>query len=329
MGADKAHESGPGGGPSPLRRVLVTGATGYLGANIAAALLADPGVARVVAGGREPAVGEALSAALGGSPRLGFSRGCLPEEPWPLDDIDTLVHVAGVRPGVGVDDTRILLVNQEGTRRLLESIPSSPVQRVVFISAQSVYGWRRPPPWSEATEVRPQTAYGLSKWVGEFLCQNLDAGVGVVSLRLARVYGVGVGHRLVCTRLPHRFALLAARGETIPVFGSGEQRLDLVHVSDVAEAVRRAALAPDLPGRAVLNVGGGAPLPTRRVAELCLAAAAGLGLPVPAVTSVPQTGEPATDFGLEIGRAGEVLGWAPRWDPAEGLAQLVAAAAGR
>jgi UDP-glucose 4-epimerase len=316
-------------GASQARRVLVTGATGYVGANIAAVLLADPAVAEVVAGGRDPAAAEALATALGGPARLRFARGRLPDEPWSLDGVDTVVHVAGVRPGAGVDDTRILLVNQEGTRRLLESIPSSPVQRVVFISAQSVYGWRRPPPWSEATEVRPQTAYGLSKWVGEFLCHNLAAGIGVVSLRLARVYGVGVGHRLVWTRMPHRFALLAARGETIPVFGSGEQRLDLVHVSDVAEAACRAALAPGLPGRSVLNVGGGAPLATRRVAEMCLAAAAGLGLPAPAITSVPETGEPATDFGLEIGRAGEVLGWAPRWDPAEGLAQLVAAAAGR
>lgn len=326
MGTDRLHGGEPGGEAPRGRRVLLTGATGYLGANIAAALLADPGVAEVVAGGRDPAASEALSAALGGPSRLCFSRGRLPEEPWPLDGIDTLVHVAGVRPGVGVDDTRILLVNQEGTRRLLEPIAASPIRRVVFISAQSVYGWRRPPPWSEAMEARPQTAYGLSKWVGEFLCSNLDAGIDAVSLRLSRVYGIGVGHRLVWTRMPHRFALLAGRGETIPVFGSGEQRLDLVHVSDVAEAVRRAVTAPELPCRVALNVGGGAPLSTRRVAEMCRAAAAGLGLPAPAITSVPDTGGPPADFGLEIGRAVAVLGWAPRCDPAEGLRQLVAAA---
>ncbi len=59
---------------------------------------------------------------------------------------------------------------------------------------------------------------------------------------------------------------------------------------------------------------------------MCRTAAADLGLPAPAITSVPATGGPAADFGLEISRAGEVLGWAPRWDPAEGLRQLVAAA---
>ena len=104
----------------------------------------------------------------------------------------------------------------------------SGVARVVYVSALSVYGWERPPPWRETMAPRPQTAYGISKWVGEFLCRGLSENVGVAVLRLARVYGLGVGHRLVWTRMPHRFALLAARGETIPVFGDGEQRLDLV-----------------------------------------------------------------------------------------------------
>lgn len=308
------------------RRVLVTGASGYIGANVVAALLADPGVAEVVAGVRDPRAGEALSAALGDPGRLAFASGHLPGDPWPLDGIDTVVHAAGVRPGTGVDDTRILLVNQEGTRRLLEGIPDSGVRRLVFLSAQSVYGWRRPAPWRETQPPRPQTAYGVSKWVGEFLCRGLETAVGVVALRLARVYGLGVGHRLVWTRMPHRFALLAARGETIPVFGTGDQRLDLVHVSDVAAAVRGAALAPGLRRRVVLNVGGGRPVATRQVAELCRRAAEELGLPAPAITAVPEGGGPAPHFGLDIERAGRVLGWEPCWDPADGLRQLVAAA---
>ncbi len=326
MAADQAAIAEAGGASVPRHRVLVTGATGYVGANITAALLADPTVAEVVAGGRDPAAGQALAAALGEPDRLRFSRGRLPEDPWPLGEVDTLVHAAGVRPGIGVDDTRILLVNQEGSRRLLERVAGSAVRRVVFISAQSVYGWRRPPPWHEAMEARPQTAYGLSKWVGEVLCLGLDAGIEVAVLRLSRVYGLGVGHRLVWTRMPHRFALLAARGETIPVFGGGEQRLDLVHVADVAEAARRAALAPELPDRAVLNVGGGAPMTTRGVAEACARAAGELGLPIPPITSVPETGEPAPDFGLDISLAGQVLGWAPAWAPVEGLRQLIGAA---
>lgn len=307
--------------------MLVTGATGYVGANLTAALLAAPGVAGVVAGGRDPEAGRALVEALGAPERLSFARGNLPEDPWPLDEVDVLVHAAGVRPGSGVDDTRILLVNQEGTRRLLERVPGTAVRRVVFVSAQSVYGWRRPPPWREPMGARPQTAYGLSKWVGEFLCRNLEGGVEAASLRLSRVYGVGVGHRLVWTRMPHRFALLAARGEPIPVFAAGRQMLDLVHVSDVAAAVCRAALGPLGSGRAVLNVGGGEPVTIRRVAELCRAAAETAGLPPPEITSVPEAGGAAPDFGLDITRARRVLGWEPGRDLAAGLLELVEAAA--
>jgi nucleoside-diphosphate-sugar epimerase len=308
------------------RRVLVTGASGYIGANVVAALLGDPGVAAVVAGVRERRAGEELAAALGGPSRLEVATGRLPEDPWALDGVDTLVHVAGVRPGLGVDDTRILLVNQEGTRRLLEKVPGSGVRRVVFVSALSVYGWRRPPPWRETMAPRPQTAYGLSKWVGEFLCKGLDPAVGVMALRLARVYGVGLGRRLVWTRMPHRFALLAARGETIPVFGTGEQRLDLVHIDDVAAAVRSAALAPGPARHAVLNVGGGDPVTTRQLAELCAAVAVETGRPAPAITSVPEAGGAGPDFGLDITRARRVLGWEPRRGLADGLRELVQAA---
>jgi len=311
---------------SEPRRVLVTGASGYLGANVVAALLADPGVAEVVAGVRTIAAGEALAVALGNPGRLQIRCGRLPEEPWSLEGIQGLVHAAAVRPGLGIDDARILMVNLEGTRRLLEQVPGSEVTRVVFVSAQSVYGWRRPPPWSERRPARPQTAYGLSKYVGEFLCRNLGGRVGTVALRLARVYGVGVGHRLVWTRMPHRFALLAARGETIPVFGAGEQRLDLVAVGVVAEAVRRAATGA-LPGRsALLNIGGGRPAAIREVADLCRRGAEELGLPPPAITSVPEPGVRPPDFGLDVSRAQRVLGWEPRRDLAEGLRQLVAAA---
>ena len=315
-------------GPRERRtsRVLVTGASGYLGSNIVGALLADSGVGEVVAGVRDAKAGEALLTTLGGPERLTLRRGLLPDDPWSLDGIDALVHVAGVRPGIGVDDTRILLVNQEGTRRLLERVPGSGVARVVYVSALSVYGWERPPPWRETMAPRPQTAYGISKWVGEFLCRGLSENVGVAVLRLARVYGLGVGHRLAWTRMPHRFALLAARGETIPIFGTGEQRLDLVHVEDVAEAVRRAAVGPGASRRSVLNVGGGQPVATRRLAELCVAAAGQLGLSAPAVTSVPQGGETGPDFGLDIGRARRILGWEPQRELADGLRELVAAA---
>lgn len=308
-------------------RVLVTGATGYVGANVVAALLADPRVAGVVAGVRDPGAGEALAAALGSPGRLSLAVGSLPEHPWALEGVDTLVHGAGVRPGADADDTRVLVVNQEGTRRLLEGIPASGVGRVVFVSAQSVYGWQRRPPHRETQPPRPQTTYGVSKWVGEFLCRSLPPGIAVASLRLARVYGLGIGHRLVWTRMPHRFALLAARGETIPVFGDGEQRLDLVHVSDVADAVCRAALGRPAERRAVLNVGGGDPVPVLRIAELCRRAAVEAGRSAPEIAAVPEATDRAPDFGLDIERARRVLGWEPARQPSDGLRELVLAAA--
>ena len=97
-------------------------------------------------------------------------------------------------------------------------------------------------------------------------------------------------------------------------------------LSEVAEAVRRAAVGPGASRRSVLNVGGGQPVTTRRLAELCVAAAGQLGLSAPAITSVPQGGETGPDFGLDIGRARRILGWEPQRELADGLRELVAAA---
>ncbi|MFH1329176.1 MAG: NAD(P)-dependent oxidoreductase [Actinomycetota bacterium] len=267
------------------RRVLVTGATGYLGANVAA-LLADPGVAEVEAGGRGPQAGEALVGAPGTPARLSLVSGRLPEAPWSLDGVDSVVHIAGVRPGIGVDETRILLVNQEGTWRLLERIAGRPVQRVVFVSAQSVHGWRRPPQWGEAMAVRPQTAYGLSKWVGECMCRSLEAEIGVAALRLAMVYGLGGGTPPGMD--PDAASLCpAARpgGDHPGVRHRGAAPRPGARVRRGRGGAPRRREAGASPEGAEC---GGEPVTTRRVAESSRRAAEELGLPAP-------------DFGLDIG----------------------------
>jgi len=83
--------------PSPLpARVLVTGVSGYLGANLLAALLKLPEIQEVRAGVRSAAATARLRAWCGDDPRLTQVIGELPFSPWALEGIDLVIHLAGV-----------------------------------------------------------------------------------------------------------------------------------------------------------------------------------------------------------------------------------------
>ena len=75
----------------------------------------------------------------------------------------------------------------------------------------------------------------------------------------------------------------------------------------------------------ILNVGGGSPLPVAEIANLCAAAAVDLGLPRPRVVTVEPDAGPYPDFGMDVSRARDRLGFTPHVGPAEGLAELVRA----
>jgi nucleoside-diphosphate-sugar epimerase len=313
----------PAAGGDP-RRVLVSGASGYIGANLVAHLLALPGVEEVRAAVRDRAAGARLAALFGGSERLRIVYGELPASPWPLEGVDLVIHAAALRPAA--DPAHLFLVNVEGTRQLLAAMRRAGVGRLIYLSSQAVYGLGRPLPWSEALPARPETPYALSKWMAELLClDGISAPAGATVLRLSRAYGLG--HHLRWQEMPHKFARLAAAGQPLPLHDGGRDRLDLVHVRDLAEAVARACHCPLPGGRpAVVNVGGGQPLSVARLAELCQAAAGDCGLARPEIEQIAAGPQPPRAFGLDIGRARTCLGWAPAVDPRAAFVELIEAA---
>jgi len=313
-------------------RLLVTGASGYIGANLTRRFLDMPEVEEVRAAVRNESAGEGLKAMCGESPRLKVVYGELPASPWSLEGVEVIVHLAALRPDplqpVNVEE--FYLVNSEGTRRLLEAARDAGVARVIYLSTQAVYGTKRPPLWSEALPAQPETPYGLSKWTGELLCRGGSSdGLQAVVLRAARVYGLG--HRTRWNEMPHKFALRAAQGQPLLLYASGKERMDFIQVRDLCEAIVKACLLP-LPGsgRVVFNIGSGRPLSVAQFASLCQAAAEEAGLPAPAIVGAhggaPSSIVPAREFGMDIRRARAHLGWAPSVSLKEGIQELVAAA---
>lgn len=303
------------------QHVLVTGATGYFGANIVEELLNRSATVRVHALVRNDQGREKLEKALGEPERLLFMNGQLPDGLPDLHGIDTVVHAASER--LCTDPSRFFLINTEGTRTLLEKMEKAGLKRLVYISSQAVYGTQSPPLWTEEMPIRPETPYASSKWMGEVL--SLGDGYRVpevIVLRVARLYGLG--HFLRWEELPHKFAGLAAESKPLTVFGS-ENEIDLIHVKDAAAAVAAASLAEfSGPGKRVLNIGGGCPVTISRFAAICGQAAVGCGLDKPQV-ALQDEGEIRTPlrWGMAIDKARAELGWNPVHKLLPGIAELI------
>ena len=251
---------GPNGSAIPAgRRVLVTGAAGFIGSRLALRLL-DEGatVVGIDAYTTTYAVAEkrARTAQLLRHPRYEHVEGDLVDLSLGhlLDDVEVVFHLAGrpgVRPSFELEDL-YWHDNVDATRRLLDACVAAPsVRRVVYASSSSIYG-DSPLPFRETGEPAPISPYGRTKLEAERLCLAANGPMlETVALRYFTVYGPGqrpdMGLR--------RFAEAALAGEVIELLGDGTQSRDFTYVDDVVDATLSAADAPAA-GLAI-NVCGG------------------------------------------------------------------------
>ena len=173
-----------------------------------------------------------------------------------LQEVSSVVHLAaepGVRSSWGENFSRYLERNVEVTQRLLEAASERALERFVFASSSSVYGSSGEGPVREDDQRRPASPYGLSKLAAEELIgvYRREREVSATILRYFTVYGPRQRPEMALSR----FISAAARGETLQVFGDGNQTREMTYVSDVVDATLAALEAQ--PG-GVYNIGGGA-----------------------------------------------------------------------
>lgn len=219
--------------------VLVTGATGFIGRHLVAALLEQRARVRVLlrAGALlPPAWADHVEVRRGDleTPRslLGACQG-----------IDSVFHAAGFAHA-WADKASLVAelhwrVNAEGTRHLAEAAAEADVKRLVFLSSVKAMGEGGQRCLDEDWPAPPETPYGKAKraaerWVVEAGQQH---GMQVVNLRLAMVYGPGGKGNL------ERMIAGIRHGWFPPLPEVGNRR-SMVHVDDVVQAVLRAAADP-------------------------------------------------------------------------------------
>jgi UDP-glucose 4-epimerase len=151
-------------------------------------------------------------------------------------------------------------INVVGTVNALEAARKAGA-RVVFASSAAVYGNPEKRPTPETYPTHPVAFYGLTKLLGENYCRfyHENYGLEVVMFRIFNVYGPDC-HGAIYDFLNK----LRKNTKKLEVLGTGKQSRDFVYISDMVDALLKAATSPAAPGE-VFNVGTGT---TTSVAEL-------------------------------------------------------------
>lgn len=247
----------------PLR-VLITGAAGFVGANLARRML-----------GRGDEVWLAVRP---GSDqwRLSEIEGDARIVEADLREPEAATRLVGeARPGAVMhlaahgayswqaDAERIFETNTLGTRRLLEACASAGVECFVHAGSSSEYGYKDHPP-AEGELPEPNSDYAVSKLAATMSCAQFasERGLRTVTLRLYSAYGPWEHpDRLVPT-----LVRAALRGELPPLVSPDVAR-DFIFVDDVCSAFLLASAGTSGDGRTIYNVASGRQTTIREMVE--------------------------------------------------------------
>jgi len=207
--------------------VLVTGASGFSGSVIAAALAR---AGSPVTGLYRRSLGFATS--LQGLPGLTLIRADL-SSPWALPEgVETLVHAAATSPAPGVADEDMFHDNAEATRKLVAAATKCGCRRFIYLSSLSIYGDISVPVVDEATPIEQPDVYGVTKYQGEQALAGAADRIAGIALRLPGVIGRGA-HRNWLSSVAARLRA----GDTVSVFNPAAPFNNACHVEDLARLI--------------------------------------------------------------------------------------------
>jgi nucleoside-diphosphate-sugar epimerase len=298
-------------------RALVTGAAGFIGANLTHELV------------RRGARVHALVRPTTGLWRLRQSLSSIVvhtvdiTDPCGVDEVirevrpEIVYHLAASsgHPQTRADREEMLRTVVHGTVNLLEATATLHYRRFVHVGSSLEYG-PSAKPLVETDVLRPTTFRGAAKAAATLLCQRAARADGhpIVVVRPFSVYGYWEKGRLVPTAI-----LSAARGEPMVLTTPGFRR-DLIFIEDVIEACLRAVERDGAVGE-IVNIGSGRQWTNEEVVDT-VQALCGTRVPV-RVGAYPASCSDTGHWVADIGKASDLLGWEPRHGLRQGLEKTI------
>ena len=235
---------------------LITGGAGFLGSALANRLSEDGHEVRVI---DDLSTGELERL----NNKVLFTRGDINDRPklWTLlQDVECVYHLAAK---VSVPQSLLYpreynAVNVSGTVSVMEAMRDAGVKRVVLASSGAVYGEQNTQPLQEGMIPNPNSPYAVSKLSAEYYVRTIGMlwGLETVILRIFNTYGPG--QPLPASHAPviSKFLKCASTGESIVMYGNGQQTRDFVYIDDVIDALTASSTAKTI-RQNVINVGSG------------------------------------------------------------------------
>jgi len=300
-------------------RYLVTGAAGFIGSHLTAALL-DKGATVVGIDCFTDYYPRAIKERnleenkLREGFRFAETKIETADLPALLDGVTHVFHLAaqaGVRKSWGKEFKTYTVNNIDATQLLLEACVGRPIERFVHASSSSVYGDRAAIPMREDALPQPVSPYGVTKLAAEQLgyLYHVNFKVPAVAMRYFTVYGPRQRPDMAF----NRFIRAAIKDEPITLYSDGEQTRDFTFVAD-AVAATMAAGERGVNGTAY-NIGGGSRVSMNHVVKIIEKIA---GRPLKIHREDAQKGD-MRDTYADTTLAKKDLGFAPKVSLEEGI----------
>jgi len=306
------------------RRWLVTGGLGFIGSSfVRLALRERTDVAVTVLDAMTYAGNPANVAEVAGDPRYRFVKGDIADaaavDEAVGDGVDAIVNFAAeshVDRSI-LDPEAFIRTDVMGTHVLLEAVRRHGIARFLQVSTDEVYGDVEHGASSESDPIRPRSPYAASKAGGDLqaLAYQTTFGTPVLITRGSNTYGP----YQYPEKLIPLFVTNLLENEQVPVYGDGLQVRDWLYVDDHARGIAH-VLEHGVCGE-VYNLGGGNSRTNLEITkELLRLTGRDWDASVRHVTDRPGHDR---RYALDATKA-RALGWSPRVDFANGLAETVA-----